>query len=134
MKADLEKFREWRRRSVEKWQKNRMEKAARGEGKRVRPKKRSPSEYARIYGSRERVERIKAMRCTVPGCVRRPSENAHIENGGMGRKAGWETITPLCHQHHHQLDNGLGSVEAFDRKFGTNLRATAARLAEEIPA
>lgn len=132
MNPDLEKHREWRRRSVERWQKNRMEKAARGEVRRMRPKKRSASEYARIYGSRERVERIKAMPCTVPGCVRRPSENAHIENGGMGRKAGWETVLPLCHQHHHQLDDVLGSVELFDRTYLTDLRATAARLAVEV--
>lgn len=99
---------------------------------RIKPKKRSASEFRRIYGSRKRVEAIKAMPCTVPNCPGGPCHNAHTENGGMGRKAGWETIVPLCPGHHATLDNGIGSVSAFDSMYGTDLAATAARLATRV--
>lgn len=95
----------------------------------IKPKKRSASEFRRIYGSRQRVEAIKAMRCTVPHCPHGPCHNAHTEGGGMGRKAGWETIVPLCPTHHFTLDSGLGSVRLFDEVHQTDIAATAARLA-----
>lgn len=67
---------------------------------RLKPKKRSAAEYARIYGSKARVEFVKAMPCV--GCgrdwehTRVPIDNAHIENGGVGRKADYTKIVPLC--------------------------------------
>lgn len=66
----------------------------------IKPKKRSASEFQRIYGSRERVEFVKALPCV--GCgrdwehTRVPIDNAHIENGGVGRKADYTKIVPLC--------------------------------------
>src|SRR5690606_1527017 len=124
------------------WQKNRMEKAARGEvaqlerKSRVNPvnRKRRAREFARCYGSPERVIAMKFRPCD--GCGRVPSpdapnENAHTEGGGAGRKAGWETLVTLCPEC-HRLWHYLGSTEAFDGWKGTNLRATAARLATEI--
>lgn len=98
----------------------------------LKPKRRKPSEYARIYGSRARVEAIKRMRCAVPGCGLGPCHNAHIRNGGMGRKSDWTDIVPLCGRHHFAFDDQLGSVELFDRRFGTDLEALAARLAVEV--
>jgi hypothetical protein len=99
----------------------------------IKPKKRKPSEFARIYGSRERVQAIKALRCEACWKYRGPSENAHIKTGGTGRKADFAFIVPLCRGHHRtdtdSLHN-LGSVEAFDAKHGTNLKARAAFLAE----
>lgn len=65
---------------------------------RIKPKPRSASEYARIYGSKERVEWVKAQPCVVDG--RRPSDNAHTENEGLSRKAHYTTIIPLCRQCH----------------------------------
>jgi hypothetical protein len=61
-----------------------------------------------------------------------PNENAHTENGGMGRKAGWETVCTLCPGCHHWLDNWLGSVEMFDRVQGSDLRAAARTAAVEV--
>lgn len=67
---------------------------------RIKPKKRKASEFARIYGSKERVEWVKSLSCV--GCGRNwdttcvPIDNAHIETGGMGRKADYDKIVPLC--------------------------------------
>lgn len=69
-------------------------------GGRIKPKPRSAAEYARIYGSKERVEFVKSLPCV--GCgrdwehTRVPIDNAHIENGGTGRKADHTKIVPLC--------------------------------------
>lgn len=97
----------------------------------IKPKKRKPSEFARIYGSKRRVEAIKALACHA--CHREPAENAHIESGGMGRKADWTKIVDLgrkCHRTGKKSLHNLGSVEAFDREHGTRLRERAAFLAE----
>lgn len=57
--------------------------------------KRHKTEWARAYGSVERVEWVKGLRCA--GCgLRNNSENAHTVNGGRGRKANYDTIAPLC--------------------------------------
>lgn len=79
---------------------------------RIKPKKRSAAEYRRIYGSRERVEFVKSLPCAW--CVARgrvrmcgPSENAHVENGGMGRKADHTKIVPLGRHHHEKYDRHM---------------------------
>lgn len=76
--------------------------------RKVNPKRRQ-SEFARCYHSRERVRWVKAQPCAW--CVARgrirmcgESENAHTETGGMGRKAGYETILPLGRFHHQKYD------------------------------
>lgn len=98
---------------------------------RLKAKRRTASEFRRIYGSKDRVLAIKALACYA--CGGWPAENAHTENGGTGRKAGWETIVDLCRSCHrtgkHSLHN-LGSVELFDARWGTSLRERAAFLAE----
>jgi hypothetical protein len=57
-------------------------------------RQRREKEFAREYGSDERVKWIKKQRCI--GCGGLPSENAHTVTGGMGRKADANTIVPLC--------------------------------------
>lgn len=60
------------------------------------------ADFARIYGSAARVAWIRAQPCMA--CGRGPCENAHTISGGMGRKADYETIIPLCwtcHNHMH---------------------------------
>ena len=99
----------------------------------IKHKARKPSEFARIYGSRERVGAIKALRCYA--CGKESAENAHTGSGGMGRKAGWETIVnlgPNCHTLGKFSLHKLGSVELFDAHHGTDLRARAAFLAEYL--
>lgn len=99
---------------------------------------RTPAQFRRIYGSRERVTTL-AMRDCDDGCGRVPSydypnHNAHTETGGIGYKAGWQTIVTLCADCHRLLDETYGSVRLFDEHMGTDLRETASRLAREIPA
>lgn len=103
---------------------------------RVKPinRKRRAKEFARAYGSSERVMAMKLSPCD--GCGRVPhedalNENAHTEGGGAGRKADFATIVTLCPDC-HRLWHYLGSTEAFDGWKGTDLRATAARLAEQV--
>lgn len=63
----------------------------------VPKKKRTPSEFARIYGSKARVAWVKALPCAAcgyAGPVLR--ENAHTKTGGVGRKADARWVAPLC--------------------------------------
>ena len=95
--------------------------------------RRSAKEFRRAYGSQERVQAVQAMSCVV--CKRLPSENAHLENGGMGRKADKELVVNLCSGCHTDDDlslHRLGSVALFDRTHGTDLYAAAARVASEL--
>lgn len=94
-------------------------------------RKRSASEFARIYGSAERVRRIKALPCHVCGLYG-STENAHTENGGMGRKACWDTVVNLCSTHHRELHE-YGVIDYVGRIVTMGeLREWAAHLAREI--
>jgi hypothetical protein len=89
---------------------------------RIKPKKRSTKEFARIYGSEARVEWI-AMRCCV-ACGFRGCENAHTAGDGVGRKGGYEKIIPLCatcHRLQHQIGAGTFAI-----RYQLDLRALAA--------
>jgi len=68
----------------------------------IKRKKRPAGEFARIYGSKARVAWIKALGCVICGAV--PADNAHTVGGGTGYKAGYETIVPLCREHHRAYD------------------------------
>lgn len=82
---------------------------------RKRPKpvnaKRKAKEFKRTYCSVERVEFVKEQPCAA--CHRLfASENAHVVgNGGAGRKAGYETIAPLCGPNTHAC---VGCHQLFD--------------------
>jgi hypothetical protein len=81
---------------------------------RIKPKPRKPSEFARIYGSRERVRFIKSLPCCLCCGIAlsdfapdagNSSDNAHTgERSGMGRKADFDTIVPMCRLHHRRFD------------------------------
>lgn len=68
-------------------------------------KARTALEFRRIYGSKERVAFVQTLPCVI--CFARPSVNAHTASGGMGRKAGFESIVPLCH-HCHRIQHDRG--------------------------
>lgn len=91
-----------------------------------RRRERRETDWIRKYFSLERVLFIKQLPCSVPGCKLRPSENAHGEGGGTGRKAGWESVLPLCSVHHKMLDEGRGRTW-FERNI---LKATCRSCAE----
>lgn len=100
--------------------------------KRRRSRQHLRDEYARKYGSEERVQAIKAMPCCVPGCDSTPCDNAHIKGGGMGRKSDWTHIANLCRFHHIARDQVLGSNERFQEVYGISLEAVAAQLAASV--
>lgn len=70
-------------------------------GGRVKPinKARRTSAFARAYRSKAYVRHVKAMPCYACG-VAGETDAAHGETGGMGYKAGWETLLPLCRRCH----------------------------------
>lgn len=77
--------------------------------KRIKAKPRTNVEFQRVYGSKRRVEFIKNLHCIV--CFALPSENAHITSGGMGRKADYTQIVPLCAScHRKQHDKGWSAL------------------------
>jgi hypothetical protein len=61
-------------------------------------RQRKSKNWTRAYGSVERVLFVRSLPCVMCGAV--PSENAHIETGGMGRKADYTKIVPLCKSGH----------------------------------
>ena len=94
-------------------------------------RKRRAREFARSYGSSDRVEFVKALPCSVLGCGIRPSENAHLTNDGLGRKADADQIFPLCRQHHDEFDKGKDGKSAFCDKYKLDAayQATLAEMA-----
>lgn len=60
--------------------------------------KRKAKEFARTYHSRARVLWVQDQPCCV--CGRTPSQNCHIETGGMRRKANYDKVVSMCHECH----------------------------------
>lgn len=77
-----------------------------GRPKRVNVARRR-KEFARSYGSVERVEWIKSLDCFFCASLGIPNmgpiDNVHIEGGGAGRKAHHSRIIPGCQGHHRAL-------------------------------
>lgn len=76
--------------------------------KHARPK----HQTERIYGPKGRVAFVKSLGCVVCTAISPffglatagHCHNAHTETGGMGRKADYTTIVPLCASHHRRYD------------------------------
>lgn len=92
---------------------------------RIKPKKRSASEFQRIYGSKARVAWVKAQPCVCCESVTGRNHNHHIRSGGMGRKADCETIVSLCPTCHTEHHSGVfkGSAEWWASKAAETTRA-----------
>lgn len=76
--------------------------------------KRDPEDFARIYGSRERATWVKSRPCVAMNLspCSGPIDNAHTESGkGVGYKAGYKTIAPMCRGHHKQFDRYLAPFD-----------------------
>lgn len=97
-------------------------------GGRINPRneERRDAEWKRAYGSEERVRWVQGLPCLA--CGSRPSENAHTETGGMGRKADAETIVPLCPDCHRQLHEE--GADTWQERTGLDLKADARRIEE----
>ena len=101
---------------------------------RKRNPKRQKKEKARSYGSLARVLWVKSQPCCVPGCENPDIQNAHIKGGGIGRKADYHWIVPLCYNHHRAGNDSihaLGSAELFDKTHDICLEYIAAKLEGE---
>jgi hypothetical protein len=85
--------------------------------------RRSAKSFARIYGSPARVRWVANLPCSVVGCTRGPCDNAHTETGGMGRKADYTTIAPLC-PYHHREQHFLG-CGTFEARYGVDMTKAA---------
>lgn len=78
----------------------------------------------------ERVWFVSAvLECVVPGCEQDDgeyNENAHIETGGMGRKADADKIVPACRRHHRGPGGMHDGIETFAERWGLDLEQCAA--------
>jgi hypothetical protein len=77
---------------------------------------------------------VKSHGCCVPGCEATSVDFAHLRSAsgaGMGQKPHDIFGVSLCRNHHVE-QHGLG-VDAFDRKYGTDLWALAAEFARRSP-
>lgn len=104
-------------------------------GGRIKPKKRSASEFSRIYGSKARVAWVKLSECVccgVEGTQERPNANHHTEVGGKGYKADYTTIVSLCHSCHHLHHTGeLGREKEWWMEQARLTQARWSAVAEE---
>lgn len=92
--------------------------------------KRRLKEWARAYGSEERVAFVKALGCLVAGrgvdaCFG-PVDVAHVATGGMGRKADASLTVGLCRGHHCE-QHQYGTAR-FGEKYGVDLVVCAAQV------
>lgn len=84
--------------------------------RKTRPRRQrvSPTEWARQYGSTERVVFVGSLRCVVDGCHHDgPRENHHIHTR---RTAGFTSIVPVCAPHHIELHQHGKQTFAMARK------------------
>jgi hypothetical protein len=88
---------------------------------RIKPKKRTASEFRRVYGSKGFQTFIRTMPCWACGYAGpSPRVLAHTENGGMGRKADAEkcviALCNVCHTKQHQSGWSSIAMTAESRK------------------
>jgi len=87
-----------------------------------------PRKFAYEYHSEERVKWVQNWTCIVPGCEGWPCENHHTRAGGMGMKAHYSTIVPLCFVHHGMIHGPNCGRKTFEKRFGLDLREEAAEV------
>ena len=80
--------------------------------------------FARSFHSDQRVKFVQSLPCRVCGSV--PSENAHTQGGGTGRKGPYQSIIPLCPRHHQEAHQH--GHKTFATRHGINLEALAAQV------
>lgn len=92
----------------------------------------SEAQFKRKYGSRARAKAIKREPCA--NCGATPSVNAHCppkgRGGGVGYKASWRWVVPLCDACHRVRDEECGSNTAFFARTSLDLTRAAKWFAE----
>ena len=93
--------------------------------------------FAYEYGSKARVEWVKAMPCCACG-QRRGCDNAHTTTDGTGRKSHHRNIVPLCFDCHRVKLPSVGKLsfeQSHELTFdGEEYFATLADVAEAVHA
>lgn len=96
----------------------------------IRPKKRRTAaeeraKHEREYGPPGRVEFVNSLPCLVGVLCAGKMENAHVgkEGKGVGRKAHYTQIVPLCTGHHDACHHGQ---QTFARAWNLDLAACQA--------
>lgn len=77
---------------------------------------------------------VRGHECSVPGCVARPIEVAHVRrgsDGGIGRKPSDWNVLSLCRDHHSE-QHRIGE-ESFEQRYGIDLRRVADTFAIASP-
>ena len=77
---------------------------------------RTRAAFQRAYGGSDRADWMTRQPCIVCGLT--PSANAHVRNGGAGRKADAKWVVPACALHHDEMHRGQRTFEA---KYGVDL-------------
>ncbi len=71
--------------------------------------KRAAKNFARAYGSKERVEWVNAQRCVSCLGTQYPRQNHHVITGGTGRKSDYRHVVGLC-WHCHSYVHSMGEL------------------------
>ena len=96
----------------------------------IKRRGRSVEDFARVYGSKERVRWVKNLPCIFCGAQTGMCQNAHIRNGGLSRKADACFIVPACFTCHRRMDSGIGK-RAIAAEYELDLEAEAIRIEAE---
>lgn len=70
--------------------------------------------FIQRYGPDTRITAVQTLPCCVPGCLKTPSENAHVTSRAAGGVA--SDIVPMCHDHHMEL-HSIGK-QRFEQVYG----------------
>lgn len=91
----------------------------------MKPKGHKKTEFARKYGSVERIEWMRWQPSIISGQT--PCVGAHVKSGGTGRKSDSCWIVPLTDAEHKEMDDQIGK-RAFERKYGIDLAVEAQKI------
>lgn len=95
----------------------------------IKKKKRSAKEDARIYGPKAFREFLHRSPCLICGYQGEAIQQAHLMNGGVGFKSGWQHTAPLCGPRYIEGKPFDGCHSIFDRHKKSMSAAVLARAA-----
>ena len=81
----------------------------------------------RAYGPAERRDWLTSRPCIICGKPG-PSEQAHVETGGTGRKANADKTIPACHDCHQGPQGMHAGIRSFEARHGVDLQLLAAAV------
>jgi len=91
-----------------------------------KPRKKRPTRKIRLI-DKPFVAFIHDWPCIVPGCERPWPVHAH-HSIPRGRGGSDRTCIPLCHRHHADYHDKIGSIEAAEKEWGIDVEAATIAL------